>query len=64
MVACENGTFSLDYRIDNFLMTYRSTPYATTGKTRVNLLLDHDLLTRLSLIRPSLESKVQERQSN
>ena len=55
MIACENGSLALDHKIDNFLLTYRSTPHATTGESPARLLLGHDLKTRLSLIRPSVE---------
>ena len=63
MIACENDSLALDHKIDNFLLTYRS-PHATTGESPARLLLGHDLKTRLSLIRPSEEYKVQDKQSS
>ena len=64
MNACENDSLSLDHKIDNFLLTYRFTPRATTGESPARLLFGRDLKTRLSLIGPSVESKVQDKQSS
>ena len=64
MIACENDSLSLHHKIDNFLLTYRSTPHATTGESPARLLFGQDLKTRLSLIRPSVGSKVQDKQSS
>ena len=64
MIACENDSLSLNHKIDNFLLTYRFTPHATTGESPARLLFGRDLKSRLSLIRPSMESKLQDKQSS
>ena len=40
-----DDSLSLDYNIDNFLQTYRSTPHATTGESPAKLLFCWDLKT-------------------
>ena len=47
---------SLQQRIQNFLLSYRSTPHATTGLSPAKLFLQRELRTRLSLVRPDLTS--------
>ncbi|XP_038072087.1 uncharacterized protein K02A2.6-like [Patiria miniata] len=55
---------SLQQRIDSFLLTYRTTTHATTGRTPASLFLGRELRTRLSLLRPDVERKVVNMQSN
>ena len=45
-------------RITRFLLSYRSTPHATTGSSPAKLFLGRELRTRLSLTRPDLASRV------
>ena len=53
---------SLQQRIQNFLLSYRSTPHATTGLSPAKLFLQRELRTRLSLVRPDLTSHVTRQQ--
>ena len=49
---------SIQQRIQNFLLSYRSTPHATTGTSPSKLFLQRELRTRLSLTKPDLSSHV------
>lgn len=57
---------SIPEAIRKFLLDYRSTPHAVTGRTPASLALGHELRTRFSLLRPpAVEDQVakhQERQ--
>ena len=55
------GGKSLSHRLANFLLTYRSSPHATTGVTPCSLFLKHQLRTRFDLLRPDPESHVTEK---
>ncbi len=46
-------------QLQQFLLTYRTTPHRTTGETPAKLLMGRNLRTRLDLIKPKLENKVQ-----
>ena len=50
-------------RLSNFLLTYRCTPHATTGEAPCNLFMGRRLRTRLDLLRPSCEERVQSKQA-
>ncbi|XP_037514648.1 uncharacterized protein K02A2.6-like [Rhipicephalus sanguineus] len=52
---------SLQHRIDQFLFTYRNTPTGTTGETPAQLFLSWKPRTRLSLLHPDLEQRMQEK---
>ena len=43
---------NLPQQIQNFLLSYRSTPHATTGCTASKLFLQREVRTRLSLVKP------------
>ncbi len=68
MKATVNKGFSANQRLSNFLLTYRSTPHATTGVAPCMLLLKRQLCTRFDLLRPDrarcVESKQAQQKSN
>ena len=49
---------TLQQRIQNFLLLYRSTQHATTGSSPAKLFLQRELRTRLSLVRLDLATYV------
>lgn len=55
--------FTLVHRIDDVLLHYRNTPHTTTGTTPAELFLKRAPRTRLSLVKPSLQQKVENRQT-
>ena len=57
----ENLTFS--HKLANFLLTYRTTPNATTGIPPCELLMKRSLRTRWDLLRPETELQVCKRQA-
>ena len=50
-------------RLTNFLLTYRCTPHATTGEAPCQLFMSRKIRTRLNLLRPSCEERVQSKQA-
>ena len=64
MKASSNDHLSSQQRLQNFLLTYRSTPHSTTGETPSTLFLGRRLRTRLDLLVPSLEERVAGKQAN
>ena len=61
--SASDPSCSLQQRICNFLLSYRSTPHATTGSSPAKLFLQRELRTRLSLVGPDLTSHVLGQQS-
>ena len=53
---------SLDDRLSQFLFQYRITPHATTGISPAQLLMGRQPRSRLDLVRPDLDSKVEQQQ--
>ena len=53
---------SLEDRLSLFLFRYRITPHMTTGSTPAQLLMGHQLRSRLDLLRPNLGNRVQQQQ--
>ena len=54
---------SLSHSLSSFLLTYRSSPHATTGVAPSSLFLHRSLRTRLDLLHPNQESHVTQKQS-
>ena len=48
--SADDPTNSIQWRIQNFLLSYRSTPHATTGSSPTKLFLQRELRTELSLV--------------
>ena len=53
----------LSHRLSNFLLTYRSSPHATTGVTPCSLFLKRQIRTRFDLLKPNQESHVTQKQA-
>ena len=58
-----SGGLTLSHRLANFLLTYRSSPHATTGATPCSLFLKRQVRTRFDLLKPDQESHVTDQQS-
>ena len=48
----------IDQRLASFLLTYRTTPHATTGEMPCQLFMGRKLRTRLDLLRPAVDRRV------
>ena len=57
-----NG-LSLQERLASYLLTYHSSPHATTGVSPCSLFLHSSIRTPLHLLRPSLEADVLDKQA-
>ena len=55
---------SLKHRIADFLLRYRVTPHSVTGVSPAEMMTKRKLRTRLSLVKPSTEKHVENRQIN
>ncbi len=53
--ASKGSTRSLQQRLDSFLLTYRTTKHAITGRTPASLFLGRELRTRLSHVCPDFK---------
>ena len=53
---------TMQQKLDNFLLTYRTTPHSTTQCSSASLFYKRDLRTRFSLLRPDLQSDIAEKQ--
>ena len=60
--SADDPSSSIQRRIQNFLISYRSTPHATTGSSPAKLFLQRELRTRLSLVTPDIGSRVANQQ--
>ena len=56
--SADDPASSIQRRIQNFLISYRSTPHATTGSSPAKLFLQRELRTRLSPVTPDIGSRV------
>ena len=54
---------SLNQKLSQFLLAYRSTPHATTGVLPAELFFKHKIRTRLDRIRPSVREYVHKKQA-
>ena len=60
--SADDPASSKDRRIQNFPLSYRSTPHATTGSSPAKLFLQRELRTRLSFVTPDIGSLVASQQ--
>lgn len=56
-------SLSLQHQVQNFLMTYRSTPHATTGQSPASLFLGRPIHTQFDLMHPVVGDKVRAEQA-
>ena len=63
MTASRDDGHSLQHHVLDFLLTYRSTPHATTAESPASLMFKCQIRTRFDLLRPSMESHVAAQQS-
>ena len=54
----------LSHRLADFLVTYRSTPHATTKRTPTSLFLQREIRTRFSLLHPDVSKQVHDKQAD
>ena len=63
-LSADDPASSIQRRIQNFLLSYRSTPHSTTGSSPAKLFLQRELHTRLSLVTPDIGSHVASQEDN
>lgn len=59
-MKCANGK-SRNHACQGFLLSYRSTPHCTTGKTPSEMVFGRRIRTRLDLVHPNLKDKIARR---
>ena len=64
MRAAKGDPGTLLTKLMRFLLSYRTTPNATTGVSPAELLFGRTLRTRLNLLRPDISTKVQDKQAS
>lgn len=64
MKAGEESAPSLNARLSQFLLAYRSTPHATTNVSPSELFLKRKIRTRFDLLKPDLQSRVMSKQED
>ena len=60
----QQSRLTLQHHLENFLLTYRTSPHATTDQTPSTLFLGREVRTRWDLLKPSLEKSVNEKQAS
>ena len=60
--AQQRDTKALSVRLAQFLIAYRSTPHSTTGLSPAQLFLKRPIKTRLDIMRPKTEDRVERKQ--
>ena len=63
MKAGERDGITLQHRLSNFLLIYRSTPHATTNQSPCSLFLKREVRTRFNVMKPDSEGLVAGKQS-
>ena len=58
MKTSNNNGLTLAHRINNFLLTYRTTPHTTTGTPPSELLMGRTLRTRWDIMKPDVGQRV------
>ena len=61
--VCRGSKLSIQQRIENFLLTFRSTRHPTIGRTPASLFLGRELRAQFSLLRPNVGEKVMDSQA-
>ncbi|GAA6081388.1 uncharacterized protein K02A2.6-like, partial [Tachysurus ichikawai] len=61
--AEKKAPLPLSHRLANFLLMYRSTPHTVTGRTPAELFLKRQIRIRFSLLKPTLASRIEEKQA-
>ncbi|KAK3098183.1 hypothetical protein FSP39_016945 [Pinctada imbricata] len=56
--SMKHDSMSLNKKIANFLLQYRNTPHTTTNESPAKLFVGRQLRSRLDLIRPNIQGKV------
>ena len=64
MRAAKGDSGTLSTKLMRFLLSYRTTPNATTGVSPAELLFGRTLRTRLNLLKPDISTKVQDKQAS
>ena len=64
MKASDKESHTLSHCLTNFLLTYCSTPHATTNRAPCTLFLQCQLCTQFSLLYPSTETQVHKKQAD
>lgn len=64
MKAGKDDGRSISHRLNNFLLSYRTLPHATTNRTPASLFLGRAVRTRFELLKPNLEKTVCEKQAD
>ena len=63
MKAGWNDGLTPQHRLEKFLLTYHSTPHATTGVAPCSLFLGQTIRMRFDLVKPNVEERVLQKQA-